>query len=40
MAVGDHTETQLTLTKLKPGVARADVLSLAQELGLSDIVLY
>jgi len=40
MAIGDHTETQLTLTKLKPGVARADVLSLAQELGLSDIVLY
>lgn len=40
MAVGDHTETQLTLTKLKPGVARADVLSLAQELGLRDIVLY
>ncbi len=40
MAVGDHTEKQLTLTKLKPGVARADVLSLAQELGLSDIVLY
>jgi rare lipoprotein A len=40
VAIGDHTETRLTLTKLKPGVARADVLSLAQELGLSDIVLY
>ena len=40
VALGDHTETRLTLTKLKPGVARADVLSLAQELGLSDIVLY
>ena len=40
VAFGDHTETRLTLTKLKPGVARADVLSLAQELGLSDIVLY
>jgi rare lipoprotein A len=40
VVLGDHTETRLTLTKLKPGVARADVLSLAQELGLSDIVLY
>ena len=40
VALGDHTETRLTLTKLKPGVARSDVLSLAQELGLSDIVLY
>ncbi|HEY9013068.1 MAG TPA: septal ring lytic transglycosylase RlpA family protein [Devosia sp.] len=40
IAIGDHAETRLTLTKLKPGVARADVLSLAQELGLSDIVLY
>lgn len=40
MVVGDHTETQLTLTHLKPGVARADALSLARELGLDDIVLY
>lgn len=40
MSVGDHIETRLVLTKLKPGVAREDVLSLAQELGLRDIVLY
>jgi rare lipoprotein A len=40
VALGGHVETRLTLTKLKPGVARADVLSLAQELGLKDIVLY
>lgn len=40
VAIGDHQATKLTLTQLKPGVARADVLSLAQELGLSDIVLY
>lgn len=32
--------TRLTLTHLKPGVARADVLTLAQELGLTDLVLY
>ena len=32
--------TRLTLTHLKPGVARSDVLSLAQQLGLTDIVLY
>lgn len=32
--------TRLTLTKLKPGVARADVLSLARELGLTRLVLY
>jgi rare lipoprotein A len=30
----------LTLSKLKPGVARADVLSLARELGLTGLVLY
>jgi len=29
--------TRLTLTHLKPGVARADVVSLARQLGLSDI---
>ncbi|MEO8758511.1 MAG: septal ring lytic transglycosylase RlpA family protein [Devosia sp.] len=32
--------TRLTMTHLKPGVARADVLAMAQELGLTDIVLY
>jgi rare lipoprotein A len=32
--------TVLTLTYLKPGVARADVLLLARELGLNDIILY
>jgi hypothetical protein len=30
----------LSLTTLKPGVAREDVLLLARELGLSNIVLY
>jgi rare lipoprotein A len=32
--------TRLTLTHLKPGVARNDVMMLAQELGLKDLVLY
>ena len=32
--------TRLTLTHLKPGVARADAVRLAQQLGLKDIVLY
>lgn len=40
VTIGDHTATKLTITHLKPGVARADVLSLAHELGLTDIVLY
>lgn len=31
--------TRLTVTHLKPGVARADVLKLAQTLGLTDIYL-
>jgi rare lipoprotein A len=31
--------TRLTLTHLKPGVARADVLALARQLGLTDVVL-
>lgn len=38
--MGARTGTRLTLTHLKPGVARSDVLKLAQELGLTDIVLY
>lgn len=37
---GARPATRLTLTHLKPGVARSDVLSLAQQLGLTDIVLY
>ena len=36
----DGPATRLTLSKLKPGVARADVLSLAGELGLTGLVLY
>lgn len=32
--------TRLTLTHLKPGVARSDVASLARKLGLTDLVLY
>ncbi len=32
--------TRLTLTHLKPGVAREDVMALANELGLKDLVLY
>ena len=31
--------TRLTLTKLKPGVARSDVMALARELGLNDLSL-
>ena len=38
--VGGRAVTVLTLTKLKTGVARADVLDLARKLGLNDIVLY
>jgi rare lipoprotein A len=34
------TGTRLTLTYLKPGVARDDVLLLARELGLKDLILY
>jgi rare lipoprotein A len=37
---GGKPATRLTLTHLKPGVARADVLQLAQKLGLTGIVLY
>jgi rare lipoprotein A len=36
----DGLATRLTLSKLKPGVARADVLTLAGELGLTGLVLY
>ena len=32
--------TRLTLTHLKPGVARSDVMAMARQLGLTDLVLY
>jgi rare lipoprotein A len=35
--LGGNPATRLTLTHLKPGVARDDVLSLARELGLADV---
>ncbi len=35
-----RSATRLTLTHLKPGVARADIVSLARQLGLTDLVLY
>jgi rare lipoprotein A len=38
--INGRRATRLTLTHLKPGVARADVASLAHELGLTDLVLY
>jgi peptidoglycan lytic transglycosylase len=38
--IAGKSATRLTLTHLKPGVARADVLQLAQKLGLTGIVLY
>lgn len=38
--IGGDPAVTLTLTHLKPGVARADVLALARELGLNDIILY
>jgi rare lipoprotein A len=36
--VGGKTATRLTLTHLKPGVARADLVLLARQLGLDDVV--
>lgn len=38
--LGGDPATVLTLVRLKPGVARADTVDLAQELGLNDILLY
>jgi rare lipoprotein A len=38
-AQGGRPATSLTLSWLKPGVTRADVLALARELGLSDVAL-
>src|SRR5690606_1246367 len=40
VTAGGATATRLVVTKLRPGVTRRDVLAMAQELGLSDIVLY
>ncbi|MEO6395012.1 MAG: septal ring lytic transglycosylase RlpA family protein [Devosia sp.] len=40
VSLGDGIATRLTLTRLKPGVARSDLLPLVRELGLTDIVLY
>ena len=40
VTVNGRQATRLTLTHLKPGVARTDALDLARELGLSDIILY
>ena len=37
---GGQSATRLTLTHLKPGVSRADVVKLAQQLGLDGAVLY
>ncbi len=37
---GGQKATVVTLVKLKPGVERADVLAMARELGLDDLVLY
>jgi rare lipoprotein A len=40
VTVDGQPATRLTLTFLKPGVARADVLAMARELGLNSLVLY
>ncbi len=40
VSVNGRDATQLTLTHLKPGVARTDALDLARELGLNDIKVY
>jgi rare lipoprotein A len=40
VTLGGRAATRLVLKRLKPGVARADVLALARELGLDQIVLY
>lgn len=38
--VNGKPATQLTLTHLKPGVGKVDVLDMARQLGLNDIILY
>lgn len=40
VTVNGRLATRLTLTHLKPGVARVDALDLARALGLNDIILY
>jgi rare lipoprotein A len=40
VTVNGRPATRLTLTHLKPGVARVDALDLARQLGLIDIILY
>jgi rare lipoprotein A len=40
VTVSGKPATQLTFTQLKPGAARVDVLNMARELGLTDIILY
>lgn len=40
VTVNGRAATRLTLTQLKPGVARVDALDMARELGLTDIILY
>ncbi|HEV7278083.1 MAG TPA: septal ring lytic transglycosylase RlpA family protein [Devosiaceae bacterium] len=40
VVIGGQMATRLVVTKLRPGVTRRDLLALAQELGLDDIVLY
>jgi rare lipoprotein A len=40
VTVNGQAATRLTLSRLKPGVARGDVLVLARKLGLNNIVLY
>ncbi|HVY52879.1 MAG TPA: septal ring lytic transglycosylase RlpA family protein [Devosia sp.] len=40
LETGAGSATRLTLTHLKPGVARADVLAMAHQLGLTGLVLY
>ena len=38
--LGGDPATVLTLIRLKPGVSRSDVVVLAQQLGLNDVILY
>ena len=40
VTVNGRSATRLTLTHLKPGVAKVDALDLARQLGLNDIILY
>jgi rare lipoprotein A len=40
VSVGGRAATKLTMTRLKPGATKQDALNLAQELGLTDAILY